>query len=148
METFWILKSNRQLRFRGHHPVTLSKLLSLKLSSLLSLTPWAVERTKLMGCLSQCWPSGCVLSLFSHVQLFATPWTVACQAPLSMGFSRQEYWSGLPCPPPGIFPTQGWNPHLLHVLLWQAGSLPLASPGKPSGWLINVTSLLRLLRLP
>ena len=36
----------------------------------------------------------------SHVQLFATPWTVALHTPLSMGFSRQEYWSGLPCPPP------------------------------------------------
>ena len=44
----------------------------------------------------------CVLSHFSHVQLFVTPWTVARQAPLSMGFSRQEYWSGLPCPPPGL----------------------------------------------
>ena len=43
----------------------------------------------------------CVLSRFSHIQLFATLWTVAHQAPLSMGFSRQEYWSGLPCPPPG-----------------------------------------------
>ena len=42
------------------------------------------------------------------------PWTVAHQAPLSMGFSRQEYWSGLPCPPPGIFPTQGSNPGLPH----------------------------------
>ena len=41
-----------------------------------------------------------LLSHFSRVQLFATPWTVAHQAPLSMGFSRQEYWSGLPCPPP------------------------------------------------
>ena len=40
----------------------------------------------------------CVLSCFSHVPLSVTPWTVACQAPLSMGFSRQEYWSGLPCP--------------------------------------------------
>ena len=40
----------------------------------------------------------CVLS---HIQLFATLWTVAYQAPLSMGFSRQEYWSGLPFPPPG-----------------------------------------------
>ena len=40
----------------------------------------------------------------SHIQLFATPWTVACQAPLSMGFSRQEYWSGLPFPPPGDLP--------------------------------------------
>ena len=41
----------------------------------------------------------CMLSHFIHVQLFATPWTVACQAPISMEFSRQEYWSGLPCPP-------------------------------------------------
>ena len=48
-----------------------------------------------------------VLSCFSHVQLFATPWTVARQAPLSMGFSRQEYWSGLPCPPPGDLPDPG-----------------------------------------
>ena len=47
----------------------------------------------------------CVLSHFSRVQLFETTWTVARQAPLSMGFSRQEYWSGLSCPPPGIKPT-------------------------------------------
>ena len=40
----------------------------------------------------------CVISHFSRVQLFATLWTIACQAPLSMGLSRQEYWSGLPCP--------------------------------------------------
>ena len=46
----------------------------------------------------------CMPSCFSHVQLFATPWTVAHQAPLSIGFSRQEYWSGLPCPPPGGLP--------------------------------------------
>ena len=55
----------------------------------------------------------CAQSL-SHFQLFVTPWTVAHQAPLSMGFSRQEYWSGLPCPPLGIFPTQGSNPGILH----------------------------------
>ena len=46
--------------------------------------------------------------------LFATPWTMALQAPLCMEFSRQEYWSGLPYPPPGIFPTQGSNPGLPH----------------------------------
>ena len=46
--------------------------------------------------------------------LFAIPWTVAHQAPLSMEFSRQEYWSGLPFPSPGIFPTQELNLHLLH----------------------------------
>ena len=48
-----------------------------------------------------------VLNCFSHVQLFATLWTVACQAPLSLGFSSQEYWSGLPCPSPGDPPSPG-----------------------------------------
>ena len=47
---------------------------------------------------------------FSCVQLFVTLWTVARQAPLSMGFSRQEYWSGLPCPPPGDLPDPGIEP--------------------------------------
>ena len=51
-----------------------------------------------------------MLSRFSRVQLFATPWTVAFQVPLSMGFSRQEYWSGLPCPPPGDLPDPGIEP--------------------------------------
>ena len=52
----------------------------------------------------------------SHVWLFVTPWTTAYQAPLSMGYSRQEYWSGLPFPSPGegIFLTQGSNPGLPH----------------------------------
>ena len=48
----------------------------------------------------------CAQSL-SRVRLFETPWTVAHQAPLSMGFSRQEYWNGLPFPPPGILPGSG-----------------------------------------
>ena len=48
--------------------------------------------------------------MFSHVQLFATPWTVACQAPLSMGFSKQEHCSGLLCPPPGNLPDPGIEP--------------------------------------
>ena len=47
---------------------------------------------------------------FSHVRLFATPWTVAQQAPLSIGFSRQEYWSGLPFPSPGDLPDPGIEP--------------------------------------
>ena len=54
------------------------------------------------------------VKVLSCVQLFQIPWTVACQAPLSMGFSRQEYWSGLPIPSPGIFQTQGSNLGLLH----------------------------------
>ena len=59
--------------------------------------------------------SVCVLSHFSHVQPFATPWTVACWAPLSKGFSRQEYWSGLPCLPPGDLPHPGIEPTPLYV---------------------------------
>ena len=61
-----------------------------------------------------------MLSHFSRVQLFATLWTVACQAPLSMGFSRQEYWSELPCPPPGDLPKPGIEPMSLMSLLWEA----------------------------
>ena len=57
--------------------------------------------------------SAYVLSRFSHVQLFVTLWTVACQVPLSLGFSRQEYWSGLPCPPPGNLPNPGIKPKSL-----------------------------------
>ena len=49
----------------------------------------------------------CLYGCFSHVQLFATLWTKVCRAPLSMGFSRQEYWSGLSYPPPGDRPTPG-----------------------------------------
>ena len=74
--------------------------------------------------------SVCVLS---HVWLFAAPWTIARQAPpLSMGFFRQEYWSGLLFLLQGIFPTQGSNLCLLGFLHWQEDSLPWAPPGKPS----------------
>ena len=68
-----------------------------------------------------------MLSCFSSVQLCATLWTVACQAPQYMEFSRQEFWSGLPFPSPGDLRTQRWNPCLLSLLHWQAGSLPLES---------------------
>ena len=63
----------------------------------------------------------------SRVQLFATPWTVAHQAPLSMGFFRQEYWSGLPFPSPGDLPDPGIKPRS-HAL--QADALPSEPPGE------------------
>ena len=66
----------------------------------------------------------CVFVL-SYVQLSATPWTVAHKAPLSMEFSRQEYWRGLPFPLPDDLPTQSRNPCLLPLLHWQVDSLPL-----------------------
>ena len=56
-----------------------------------------------------------MLSSFSRVGLFVTPWTVAHQVPLSMGFSRQEYWSRLPCSPPGDLPDSGIEPLSLYV---------------------------------
>ena len=59
----------------------------------------------------------------SLVRLFASPWTIAYQAPPSMGFSRQEYWSGLPFPSPGDLPDPGIEPG--------AGALPSEPPGKP-----------------
>ena len=68
------------------------------------------------------------MKLLSRVQLFVTPWTVAYQAPPSMGFSRQEYWSGLPFPSPGDLPNSGiepWSPAL------QPDALTSELPGKP-----------------
>ena len=73
----------------------------------------------------------CVLSHFSRVLLFVTLWTAAHQAPLSMGFSRQEYWSGLPCPPPWDLPDPGIEPTSLVSPALQADSLPLSHPGEP-----------------
>ena len=72
--------------------------------------------------------SSCELSHFIRVWQFATLWTVAHQAPLSKGFSRQEYWSKLPCPPPGDLPNLGIEPKSPTL---QADSLPTEPPGKP-----------------
>ena len=60
--------------------------------------------------------------IYSHVQLFTTPWPGAHQPPLSMGFSRQEYWSGLPCPPSGDLPNPSIKPK------------SPASPALPGRW--------------
>ena len=81
----------------------------------------------------------CMLSCFSCVQFFATLWTVAHQAPLSRGFSTQEYWNGLPYPLAGALLNLRTEPailiHFLRLLHWQAVSLPEAPLGKPKeGW--------------
>ena len=72
----------------------------------------------------------CMLSRFRCVRLSVTPWTVVCQAPLSMGFSRQECWSGLPFLLLGDLPDTGIGPPCLKSPAL-AFSLPLAPPGKP-----------------
>ena len=73
----------------------------------------------------------CVSGAQSCPGLIATPWTVAHQSPLSMVFSKQEYWSRLHALLQGIFPTQGSNPCFLSLLHWQAGSLSLLPPVNP-----------------
>ena len=82
----------------------------------------------------------CVLSRLSHVWLFVTPWTVAYQAPLSMGFSRQEYWKGLPFPPSGNLPNTGCEPSSPCLLHWHTGSLPLAPPGTLKPFIVKCYS--------
>ena len=92
---------------------------------------WLCNHRQLLPCLTRCSKLtfyfsvprisafcilACMLSGFSCVQLFETSWTVACQAPLFLGFSRQEYWSRLPCLLQGMFPAQGSNLHLLWML--------------------------------
>ena len=79
--------------------------------------------------------SACVLSHLGCVQLFATPWTVAQKAPLSMEFSRQEFWSGLPFLPLGDLPDPGLEPESLTIPALAGNScvsLPPAPPGKPA----------------
>ena len=72
----------------------------------------------------------CMLRHFSHVRLFMTPWTVAHQISLSLGFSRQEYWSGLPFPSPGDLANPGIEPGSPAL---QTDALPSEPPGKPLG---------------
>ena len=73
----------------------------------------------------------CVLSHFSPVGLFATLWTIVHQAPLSMGFSRQEYCNGFPFPPPGDLPDPGKETLSPMALALQADSLPMSHQGSP-----------------
>ena len=69
--------------------------------------------------------------MLNHVRLFSTPWTVACQAPLSVGFSREEYWSGLPFLSPGNLPDPGIEPRSPTL---QADSLPSEEKKKKRGY--------------
>ena len=82
--------------------------------------------------------------LFSPFQFFAAPWTVTCLAPLSVEFSRQEYWSGLPFSAPGDFPHPGIEARPLAL---QVDSLPFEPPGKPHIKLLLLLSRFSRVRL-
>ena len=126
---------------------------SLPVSGLIKLNPvnYTTERNgpsvqPKAECFSFLWMY-CVLSFCCNclvtklcLDSFVTPWTAAHQTPLSTGFSRQEYWSGLPLLLQGIFLTQGSNPSLLHLLHWQVGSLPRAPQWKPLCYIVVLKS--------
>ena len=107
------------------------------------LSQWSIDITSVFSLYKLSWPSrifglgfsGPLTSACMHtqllgcVQLLVTPWTIAHQAPLSMGFFRQEYWSGLWFPPPGNLPDPGIEPMYPSSLHWQVVSLPLSHLG-------------------
>ena len=99
-------------------------LLFVKVGSLRAGGGW--QRVGSRGASVLCSPQ--VFSFSLHIWLFETPWTVACQAPPSMDFSRQEYWNGLPCSPPRDLPNTGTKPRSPAL---QGVCLPSEPPGKP-----------------
>ena len=82
--------------------------------------------------MATCYSGNAWPGVLSRVQLCAAPWTVACQAPLSMGFSRQEYWSRGPFPTPGDLPDPGFEPESLASPALVGRFLTAAPPGNPT----------------
>ena len=111
-------------------------LIQCEVQSLSRVQVFASQRFNVKGDYKRVWKPEIEHAHCVCVQL----WPTLCgsvdytrQAPLSMKFSRQEYWSGLPFLSPGVFPTQGSKPHLLCLLYWQADSLPLCHLGSTGG---------------
>jgi len=101
--------------------------------SRLSLWEWFLKTCRTEAGVGSCWlpslPQQCLVVVYSlnPVRFFATPWTIAHQAPLSIGLPRQEYWSGLPFPSSGVLPDPGIRPG--SPALW-VDSFPTEPPGK------------------
>ena len=120
---FRSLRTNSiSVTFQG---ATLSNSLNFLCLGLLSISKMIKKWT--LGCFTEL----CTLSCFSHVWLSVTLWTVACQAPMSTGFSRQESWSGLPRPSPGDLPDSGIEPASLAS---PAHTKHLTSPQSKQEW--------------
>ena len=90
-----------------------------------------------------CITTMCVLNC---VQFSATPWTVACQAPLSMEFSRQEYWNGRPFPPPGYLPDPGIKSMFLAIPALAGKFFTTAPPGKPNIYKYRILCSIKFLK--
>ena len=120
-EKILVKNSKKQLEF-----ATCWELLTLHLHCVYSYSHriYIVRYQKYSACM-------CIQSDFWGVQLFVTPWTVACQTPLSIGFSRQEYWRGLPCAPSGDLPNPGIQPPSSVATAMQVASSLLSHRGSP-----------------
>ena len=130
LEFIWRILSCQMANLYENHWAQIVDFISFVSSSESSTSPCSASQLGRHSLISLP-PENTVDTFFTPVvRLCATPWTVARQAPLSMGFSRQEYGSGLPCPPPGDLPDPGMEPASLCLPHWLAGSLPLAPPGK------------------
>ena len=118
--------------FEFHLVHALIALCHLLWSSVGPVTTCWFRRYRLGGTYSLILPNGkgcaCECDLLFRVRLFASPWTVAHQAPLSMGFSRREYWNGLPFPSPGHLPDPGIEPASSALA---GGFFTAETPGKP-----------------
>ena len=135
-------EDSKEINMLGGRPRLCSQTTGLDIS-LFSLTSMTL-RSSLYACVSLPEkilrkPTSCMLSHFSRVWLIATLWIVACQAPLSMGLSRQEYWSGLPCPSPWDFPDPGIEPTSLMSPVLAGGFFSTSATGYA---LLTVTVLL------
>ena len=119
-----LLQGPSQLQEMLHLPVVW---IPLDGASLYGMPSWALGHPRsLLGLCSKI-----SAYLISRVRLFAASWTVACQAPLSMGFFRQQYWCRLPFPSLGDLPDPGIEPYLPRLLQWQADPLPLGHLERP-----------------
>ena len=116
---------------RPHHTLCISFICNLSLQTFVANLQSFISNTSKLVCV-------CVLT--QSCPILCDPRTNLCQAHLPMGFSRQEYWSGLPFPSPGELPDPGMEaPCLLRLLHWQADSLPLSHLGSPSNKLVKVS---------
>ena len=140
------------MNIQGWFPLRLTGLISLLfkgLSRVLSST--TIQKHQFYGAQPSLWFHSHICSSSSLVAksclTLATPWTIALQVPRSVGFSRQECWSGLPCPPPGDLPDTGIEPVSPATPALQADSLPLSCGGSPTSTMLLLLSRFSRVRL-
>ena len=117
---------------------TLAKMGRKYLDIRLYFLPWIFSTSSQFNCFSSALTACMQAKSFQLCPTLWDPMDCTHQAPLSMGFSRQEYWSGLPCPPPADLPNSGIKPTSPMAPAFQVDYLPLSNQGSPAPWLLSV----------